>query len=147
MAKDVVAHDTLFLVIYEKNGIVSEYQKMLYEASLIGIKRVMYCFVCDYETNNKGDRIDDMAQKIEMTCDLLNIESLNTYSIVYDSFVDSHIIKTNEEGYKISIGIDDSQYFNNYKEEHKNNLEDRTRLGKVLAKEMAKKWTSVKVRI
>lgn len=145
MNRDVIGNDTLMLVIDEKKGIVSEYQKQLYEASLLGINKVLYCFVCDSDTNNKSDRINDMAEKIEMTCELLKMELLNKCFTVFDSFTGSRVVKTNDEGFLISSLVS-VQYFDNYKEVHKNSLHDRARLGKVLAKGMAQKWTAVKVK-
>ena len=68
-------YDTLFLVINEKNGVVSEYQRQLYEASLLGIDRVMYCFIESKDKNSNG-RLGNIQKKLNDTCEVLKMQSL-----------------------------------------------------------------------
>ena len=139
------AHDTLFLVIKEEDGVVAEYQRQLYEASLLGIDRVMYCLVCDSNENNEHNRIDDSLEKLEMTCDILKMQLLNKTIIVWDSFgEDSRIIKTNDEGFIIS-SIACGDYFDCYKAKNSDVLQTREKVGKVLAKGVAQKYSLKKV--
>lgn len=139
------AHDTLFLVIKEEDGVVAEYQRQLYEASLLGIDRVMYCLVCDSNENNEHNRIDDSLEKLEMTCDILKMQLLNKTIIVWDSFdEDSRIIKTNDEGFVIS-SIACGDYFDCYKAKNSDVLQTREKVGKVLAKGVAQKYSLKKV--
>lgn len=139
------AHDTLFLVIKEGDGVVAEYQRQLYEASLLGIDRVMYCLVCDSNENNKHNRIDDALEKLEMTCDILKMQLLNKTIIVWDSFDEnSRIIKTNDEGFLIS-SIACGDYFDCYKAKNSDVLQTREKVGKVLAKGVAQKYSLKKV--
>lgn len=139
------AHDTLFLVIKEEDGVVAEYQRQLYEASLLGIDRVMYCLVCDSNENNEHNRIDDSLEKLEMTCDILKMQLLNKTIIVWDSFgEDSRIIKTNDEGFVIS-SIACGDYFDCYKAKNSDMLQTREKVGKVLAKGVAQKYSLKKV--
>ena len=139
------AHDTLFLIIKEEDGVVAEYQRQLYEASLLGIDRVMYCLVCDSNENNEHNRIDDSLEKLEMTCDILKMQLLNKTIIVWDSFgEDSRIIKTNDEGFVIS-SIACGDYFDCYKAKNSDMLQTREKVGKVLAKGVAQKYSLKKV--
>ena len=139
------AHDTLFLVIKEEDGVVAEYQRQLYEASLLGIDRVMYCLVCDSNENNEHNRIDDSLEKLEMTCDILKMQLLNKTIIVWDSFgEDSRIIKTNDEGFVIS-SIACGDYFDCYKAKNSDMLQTREKVGKVLAKGVTQKYSLKKV--
>ena len=139
------AHDTLFLVIKEEDGVVAEYQRQLYEASLLGIDRVMYCLVCDSNKNNEHNRIDDSLEKLEITCDILKMQLLNKTFIVWDSFgEDSRIIKTNDEGFIIS-SIACGDYFDCYKAKNSDVLQTREKVGKVLAKGVAQKYSLKKV--
>ena len=139
------AHDTLFLVIKEEDGVVAEYQRQLYEASLLGIDRVMYCLVCDSNENNKHSRIDDALEKLGMTCDILKMQLLNKTIIVWDSFDEnSRIIKTNDEGFLIS-SIACGDYFDCYKAKNSDMLQTREKVGKVLAKGVAQKYSLKKV--
>ena len=139
------AHDTLFLVIKEEDGVVAEYQRQLYEASLLGIDRVMYCLVCDSNENNEHNRIDAALEKLEMTCDILKMQLLNKTIIVWDSFgEDSRIIKTNDEGFVIS-SIACGDYFDCYKAKNSDMLQTREKVGKVLAKGVAQKYSLKKV--
>lgn len=139
------AHDTLFLVIKEEDGVVAEYQRQLYEASLLGIDRVMYCLVCDSNENNEHNRIDDALEKLEMTCDILKMQLLNKTIIVWDSFDEnSRIIKTNDEGFLIS-SIACGDYFDCYKAKNSDVLQTREKVGKVLAKGVAQKYSLKKV--
>ncbi len=133
------AHDTLFLVIKEGDGVVAEYQRQLYEASLLGIDRVMYCLVCDSNENNEHNRIDDSLEKLEMTCDILKMQLLDKTVIVEGPFYDySKVVKTNEDGFLMSI-IDSGADFTCYKNENKSKLQNRERVGKILVKSMAQK--------
>ena len=139
------AHDTLFLVIKEEDGVVAEYQRQLYEASLLGIDRVMYCLVCDSNENNKHSRIDDALEKLGMTCDILKMQLLNKTIIVWDSFDEnSRIIKTNDEGFLIS-SIACGDYFDCYKAKNSDMLQTREKVGKVLAKGVTQKYSLKKV--
>ena len=139
------AHDTLFLIIKEEDGVVAEYQRQLYEASLLGIDRVMYCLVCDSNENNEHNRIDDSLEKLEMTCDILKMQLFNKTIIVWDSFgEDSRIIKTNDEGFVIS-SIACGDYFDCYKAKNSDMLQTREKVGKVLAKGVAQKYSLKKV--
>ena len=140
-------HDTLFLVIKEEDGVVAEYQRQLYEASLLGIDRVMYCLVCNSNENIKRSRIDDSLEKLDMTCDILKMQLLNKTIIVWDSFAfgkDSMIIKTNDEGFIIS-SIACVDYFDCYKAKNSDMLQTREKVGKVLAKGVAQKYSLKKV--
>ena len=132
-------YDTLFLIIKEGDGVVAEYQRQLYEASLLGIDRVMYCFVCDSNENNERNRIDEAMEKLNMTCDILKMQLLDMIAIVEEPFYDySKVVKTNEDGFLRSI-IDSGADFTCYKNENKSKLQNRERVGKILIKSMAQK--------
>lgn len=137
MSDNTNTHDTLLLIIRE-NGIISEYQRQLYEASLLGINRVLYCLVCDFNENSKYNRLDEAVEKLDMVCDILKIQSLDkTITVWNSSLIGSRVVKTNSEG--IITGISDSNYFDCYKEKNGSILQKRKRVGEVLAKSMAKK--------
>ncbi len=124
-------YDTLFLVINEKNGVVSEYQRQLYEASLLGIDRVMYCFIESKDKNSNG-RLGNIQKKLNDTCEVLKMQSLNpVVSLLGPCY--NEVIKTNEEGYAISAIYDYDISFESYKKE-RGTLQNRERIGKVLTK-------------
>lgn len=122
-------YDTLFLVINEKNGVVSEYQRQLYEASLLGIDRVMYCFIESKDKNSNG-RLGNIQKKLNDTCEVLKMQSLKP---VVSLLGPCQVIKTNEEGFAISAIYDYDISFESYKKE-RGTLQNRERIGKVLTK-------------
>lgn len=135
--------DALLLVIHEKTGKVCEYQRMLYEASLLGIEHVRYCLV--YETEEEYERINEVYQKLEMTCEVFNMTSSNSVMSVYDNFeMKSKIIKVDEEDRLVSL-ISGIATFDEYKNNNSEMLNSKQNVGKVLAKQMAQKWLNVKV--
>lgn len=139
-------HDTLLLVIKEKEGVVSDYQRQLYEASLLGMDRVVYCFIADDFSQNKSSRLEYIRQKIELTCELLNIEPMDiSFSMRAPSFLSgSRVIKTNDEGIIIG-GV--GERFDDYKQKNNNALQQRKRIGYVFAKRTAKTCKTVNVSI
>ena len=142
MVNKTDVQDTLLLIVKESDGVVAEYQRQLYEASLLGIERVIYCLVCDSEDNK---RLDHIMDKLEMTCDILKMHSLDKVFYVWDSFLsDSKVMRTYAEGFLIS-SISSNVYFNSYKEEKKDLLHNRERVGKVIVKGIAQKYKSIKV--
>ena len=124
-------YDTLFLVINEKNGVVSEYQRQLYEASLLGINRVMYCFIKSKDKNSNG-RLGNIQKKLNDTCEVLKMQSLKPVVSLLGPCC-NEVIKTNEEGYAISAIYDYDISFESYKKE-RGTLQNRERIGKVLTK-------------
>lgn len=135
------AQDTLLLVIKESDGVIAEYQRQLYEASLLGIERVYYCLCFDL---NENRRLDDALEKLKMVCDILNMEVLDRMITIWNSsMVDSRIVKTNSDG--IICSVFGTEYFSKYKETNIGKLQDRERVGKVMAKAIAKEYKSKKV--
>lgn len=140
-------YDTLYLIIEADVGIVSEYQRKIYEAFLLGVYRVIFAFSCDsYFVNQKNNRAKDIIEKLQMTCDVLNMEILESAVIWSISAVDSKILKTNDDG-KILTPLLKGQVFDDYKNKSKNRkiLVQREGVGKVFVKEMTQKWKNVKV--
>lgn len=132
--KQYKCYDTLFLVINERDGVVSECQRQLYEASLIGIDRAMYCYVTTEEEKYHG-RLGDIQKKLDDTCEMLKIRRLNTTIYVLEPFYeDSMIVQANDNGWIKSGLSDENIFFGPYKEDRMGMLQNRERIGKVLTK-------------
>lgn len=133
MVSNTNMYNTLFLVIQVNEGVLPEYQRQLYEASLLGIKRVLYCHVFDSNGGNNHNRLDRMIEKLEMVCRTLNIQSFDRTMSLWPPFScmgGSKVIKTNDEGIISNIGDN----FDYYKEKNHRILENREKIGKVLVK-------------
>lgn len=110
---------------------MSEYQRQLYEASLLGIDRVMYCFIESKDKNSNG-RLGNIQKKLNDTCEVLKMQSLKPVVSLLGPCC-NEVIKTNEEGYAISTIYDYDISFKSYKKE-RDTLQNRERIGKVLTK-------------
>lgn len=104
----------LFLEIDEKNGVVGDYQRTLYAASVLGIDRVLFACIWDEEKNKKRQRGEEIFTKILRTCEILNIDSV-PYIISYADrmYENAMIIEEDKYGLMSLSGI--SGTFENYK--------------------------------
>lgn len=135
MNKNEYHIDTLVLEINEEKGIVGEYQRVLYEASLMGIDRVSLACVWKDDADEKRSRGEDIFPKIVKTCELLKIEPLAFQVGYYNNMYDGPMIgKTNSKGTIESFNCNKLISFEEYKEGKGTLLEKRDSVGKVLAK-------------
>lgn len=124
--------DVLILEIKEQDGVVAEYQRILYEASLLGIKRVK--FMCVWAPD--GTRGTEIFPKLLKTCDLLRIKPLNSITGYNDCLYDGPMIGKLGENNNVSL-IQDLVSFESLKQKNSNKLENKERIGKVLAKHIS----------
>ena len=122
--------DTLVLEISGKKGIVGEYQRALYEASLLGIDRVLYCYVWD----NNEKRGEEIFDKLIKTSEILNIIPVSTSIGCDEEMFSGPMVCKTDEDYNINVSLSQFTTFENYKKARENILENRENVGKVLAK-------------
>lgn len=125
-------YDALLLIVDERDGIFTEYQRQLCEASLCGIEHVLFCFVCD--NDNDSNRVNYMEEKLNITLDLLNMKRLSTTITVWDDFIDSRVLKINENE-RILTSVLGFQLFDEYKE---NKMDSEKENLKLLTKSVAR---------
>ncbi len=110
--------EILVLEINGKKNII-EYQRKLYEASVLGISHVMFLIVLD-DIKRHQDNINSMQQILYETCKILKIKPSTSVATVYGegSFIGTSVGTLNENGniYKLS----NLPKFSNYKRRKSN---------------------------
>lgn len=131
--------DVLFLEIDEKNGIVGEYQRVLYQASILGIDRVLFASVWSDEEDKKRERGAEIFSKIIKTCEILDIRPVS-YSVGYSEkmYDDAMIAKTDDRGLVFFSSITSTDTFENYKTiNNKANKINKNDMIKILSKQIS----------
>ena len=91
-------YDTLYFIVNEKDGILAEYQKQLYEAAICGIDRVR--FVVQPDLERKSNRLNDMQIKLRLTCEVFHLEVIEPGYIDDEMWManSSLVFKTEQDG-------------------------------------------------
>lgn len=129
--------DTLILEIDVDHGVVGEYQRTLYEASIMGIKHVLFAPLFSNDETGEKSRGEDMSLKIMNTCEVLEIQPLPIQISYEGSIYDGPMVgQVNDHGTIKSIMPYDLQSFEEYKKGQPNLIKNRDSVGKVLSKYM-----------
>ncbi len=128
----------LVLEINGKKKLIN-YQKTLYEASVLGISHVMFLVVFDHSEKH-SETIRAMVDSIIKSCDLLKIKPIQTYAQVYESesFMKNSVGTMDNYGsIKTMVGI---PTFANYKRKKVNQekIKNAETFDKVYAKKLQK---------
>ena len=127
----------LLLAIDPINGVVAEYKRQIYEASLLGIKSIKYIFLLDQgnESENIYNKIDEIIKLLNETIKKFDLKVCDTilYSFQSKNKVSS-VVKVDNLG-RLRSCIEGYEDFSTYKKHNKDKLRNRKKLSMALRKE------------